>query len=275
MAIYQRPHSVEVSQTEYLDSYSSLDEAKRRLFNIGSGSWSHPSWTNVDLPPQTAAYAAIQAPCVHHDLVAESALPFPSGLADCIYCSHVVEHIPEEAVRNFMREAFRCLDTGGCLRIVTGPCADLDWQALLRGDRNWWFWMNEAEFVATVERDLGAMSVYDRWLHHLATPRSPYSTTPCDEKFNASRLSALVSRHLQDPKPLLDMLTQALPFNYDSPGDHISWWNYKKLERFLRNSGFRTIFRSGYGQSTSRFMRDLRYFDQSYPQISVYVEAIK
>ena len=274
MAIYQRPHSIEVSEADYLETYSSVDEAKRRLFNIGSGAWSHPCWTNVDLPPQTLAFAAIQTPCVYHDLVAEPALPFRSGSANGFYCSHVVEHIPESAVQNFMREAFRCLDKGGCLRIVTGPCADLDWYALLRGDRGWWFWMNDPDFVSTVERDLPPMSIYDRWLYHLATPRSPYSATPCDEKFDSSRLEALVARHRGKREPLLDMMTH-LPFDYASPGNHISWWNYGKLERFLRSAGFTTVYRSGYGQSSCRFMRDLRYFDQSYPQISVYVEAIK
>ena len=275
MAIYQRPHSIEVSESDYLNTYSSTEEAKSRLFNIGSGSWSHPCWTNVDLPPQSEAFAAIQAPCIHHDLVAESALPLPSDSVDAFYCSHVVEHIPESAVFNFMRESFRCLRKGGVLRIVTGPCADLDWYAMLRNDFDWWFWMNEEDFAKTVERDHPPMTIYDRWLYHVATPRSTYSKTPSDKKFNASELRELVAQHRDNPEPLLDMLTQPLPFNYDSPGNHISWWNFAKLERFLRRAGFTTVFRSGYGQSTTRFMRDLRYFDQSYPQISVSVEAIK
>jgi hypothetical protein len=49
----------------------------------------------------------------------------------------------------------------------------------------------------------------------------------------------------------------------------------EKLQTFLRNAGFKLIVKSAFGKSTSKFMRDLSYFDQTYPQISVYVEAIK
>ena len=229
----------------------------------------------MDLPAQTPEFAAIQAPCLHHDLVAQSRLPLDPGSVDAFYCSHVVEHLPESAVRNLMAEAFRCLDAGGRFRIVTGPCADLDWQALQRADRDWWFWMNEPDFAARVERGRPAMTVHDRWLHHLATPRSVYSDTPCDAKFDSAALSRLVTEYASDPRPLLDRLTGGLAFNYAAPGDHISWWNYEKLERILREAGFTSIFRSAYGQSTSPLMRDLRYFDQTYPQISVYAEAIR
>ncbi|HXG69637.1 MAG TPA: methyltransferase domain-containing protein [Gemmatimonadaceae bacterium] len=274
MAIYQRPHSIEVAEADYLRIYASADEARSRLFNVGSGTWSHPFWTNLDLPAQTPAFAAIQAPCIHHDLVAESELPLQAGSADIFYCSHVVEHIPESAVQNFMGEAYRCLAKDGCLRIVTGPCADLDWRALIRGDWNWWFWMNAPDFLPALKGDLPPMTIYDRWLYHLATPRSPFSPTPCDDKIESARLESMVSAHLKDKEPLLDMLTN-LPFDYGSPGNHISWWNYSKLERFLWEAGFTTVYRSGYGQSRSPLMRDLRSFDQSYPQISVSVEAVK
>jgi SAM-dependent methyltransferase len=275
MAIYQRPHSVEVAPDVYLARYGSADTAKQRLFNIGAGSWSHPYWTNVDLPAQTAAFAAIQAPCLHHDLVASPALPFESGSVDAFYCSHVVEHLPESAVENLINEAHRCLAPRGTCRIVTGPCADLDWSAMRRGDRDWWFWMNEPDFAASIEGARGSMTIYDRWLYHLATPRSVYSPTPCDAKFDGSQLQALVTEHTTDPRGLLDLMTEGLAFSYTSPGDHISWWNYPKLEAFLRRAGFASVVRSGYGQSSVDLMRDLRYFDQTYPQISVYAEAVK
>ena len=49
----------------------------------------------------------------------------------------------------------------------------------------------------------------------------------------------------------------------------------KNFKQYLSEAGFSVIYRSGYGQSRLWWMRDLRYFDQTYPQISVYVEAIK
>src|SRR5437870_171228 len=88
MTIYQRPHSVEIPEQEYLDRYGSPEEAKRRHYNIGAGSWVHPYWTNIDLPAQTPAFAAIQAPCIKHDLVASATLPLETASVDSFYCSH-------------------------------------------------------------------------------------------------------------------------------------------------------------------------------------------
>jgi SAM-dependent methyltransferase len=275
MSIYNRPESVEVGPEAYRELFGSDEAARARLFNIGAGQWTHPGWTNLDLPPQSEAYARIQSPCVFHDLVAERELPIPSDTAAALYCSHVVEHLPQDVVQNLMAEAHRCLRPGGVFRIVTGPCADQDWNALWRGDRSWWFWMDQPDFVNTIQGDPAAMTVHDRWLHHLATPRSPYSRTPSDRKFTSDELSRLAGEYREDPRPVLDLLTRGIPFSYKSPGDHISWWNYTKLAECLGAAGFRTITRSAYGQSTTLIMRDMRYFDRTYPQISVYVEGIK
>src|SRR5205085_1513348 len=138
------------------------------------------------------------------------------------------------------------------------PCADLDWAALIRGDRRWWFWMDDDDFAKTTERGR-PMTIYDRWLHHVATPRSTYSTTPCDRKFHTAEVERLVAGAPNDPEPLLDLLTRGLAFNYGSPGDHITWWNYDKVRRFLADAGFIRVSRSAYGQSVSPLMRDLRH----------------
>jgi len=70
-------------------------------------------------------------------------------------------------------------------------------------------------------------------------------------------------------------LTENIEFNINYPGDHLSWWNADKLVEYLKQSGFSVVYKSHYGQSHSYFMRDLNYFDLTYPQISLYVEAIK
>lgn len=273
--IYKRPDSIVISVDQYISEYGNEDAAKKRFFNIGSGTWMHPCWSNLDLPAQTPEFAAIQAPCIHHDLVNESKLPIPSNSAHALYCSHVVEHLPDHAVMNLLEEAFRCLEKGGVFRIVTGPCADLDWQALLRSDKDWWFWNDDIEFKESVEKDKEPMSVYDRWLYHMATPRSLYSRTPCIKKYSSAEIAGLVSAHESKPQDLWNLLTNSLEFNNCSPGDHLSWWNYDKLSANLLKAGFADVRRSGYGQSHMFWMRDLRYFDQTYPQISVYVEVTK
>lgn len=270
--IYNRPDSVLIDIEQYINKYGSVDQSKSKFFNIGAGTWEHPCWTNLDLPAQTTEYARIQAPCVHHDLVNNPKLPIPSDSVDAFYCSHVVEHIPESAVSNMMKECFRSLNKDGVLRISTGPCADLDWSALIRGDEQWWFWDENFELEGGSTSDI---SIYDRWLYEVATPKSPYSKTKYEKKYTSSEIEALVKKYKNSPDVLLDMVTDSIPFNASSAGDHISWWNYNKLKKFLQEAGFESICKSGYGQSSSSWMRDLAYFDQTYPQISVYVEATK
>lgn len=273
--IYNRPHSIEIPIDQYITEFGSEKEEKLRFFNIGSGTWSHSCWSNIDLPAQTPAFAKIQSPCIHHDLVTQSELPIQSASVRAFYCSHVIEHLPEYAVENLIIEAFRCLEIGGVFRIVTGPCADLDWAALLRGDKQWWFWYDDPKFRETVEKEKGPMDIYERWLYHIATPRSLYSPTPCYQKYSSSEIAALVNTYKAAPQDLWDFFTSSLEFSKCSPGDHLSWWNYDKLNFKLLQAGFTNVYRSGYGQSQLPFMRDLVYFDQSYPQISVYAEATK
>ncbi|MBT5268565.1 MAG: methyltransferase domain-containing protein [Candidatus Marinimicrobia bacterium] len=208
-------------------------------------------------------------------MVNQTELPISSKSVDAFYCSHVVEHLPEFAVQNLMREAFRCLEKGGVFRISTGPCADLDWQALLRTDKNWWFFNDAIDFKESIEKGKDPMTIYDRWLYHIATARSLYSDTPCNKKYSSAEIAALVIAHESNPQVLWNLLTNSLKFNKGSPGNHMSWWNYDKLSAHLIKAGFTTVRRSGYGQSDLLWMRDLEYFDQTYPQISVYVEATK
>ena len=60
-------------------------------------------------------------------------LPIESESAEAFYASHVVEHLPNGAVSDFIKEAYRCLKSGGFLRLVT-PDADLEYRAYRRGD---------------------------------------------------------------------------------------------------------------------------------------------
>ena len=57
--------------------------------------------------------------------------------------------------------------------------------------------------------------------------------------------------------------------------NHISWWNYNRLEKILKETGFSTINKSAYAQSKFLILKDVRYFDQTAPWYSVYVDANK
>jgi predicted SAM-dependent methyltransferase len=45
-------------------------------------------------------------------------IPLPSNSAECIYTSHMLEHLSKEESISFLNEALRVLETGGILRIA-------------------------------------------------------------------------------------------------------------------------------------------------------------
>jgi len=61
-------------------------------------------------------------------------------------------------------------------------------------------------------------------------------------------------------------------------GNHINWWNYDKLEMCLKTAGFGRVYRSEEQSSCFPEMRGKGRssgFDSTYPEISVFVEAVK
>jgi len=46
-------------------------------------------------------------------------MPFPSNSVECIYTSHMIEHLSRDDFLYFLNEAFRVLEPGGILRVAT------------------------------------------------------------------------------------------------------------------------------------------------------------
>ena len=270
--IYQRHHSIEISDQNYLDYFKSVNSSRSKCFNVGSGVWSHDFWTNIDLPPQSKEFAKIQSPCLFHDLVKDDELPIENNSAELIFTSHVIEHLLDIDVIKLFKSAYRSLKPGGIIRVVTGPDADTDFQALQRDDRQWWYFYDEEKKLENMNNNLSSV---DCWIKHLATPRSIHSTTPCDKKYTEKEINELIEKFDGRPDQLRDLFTNGLEYNINTPGDHLSWWNAEKLVGSLKQAGFSIVEKSGNGQSKSVFMRDLRFFDLTFPQISLYVEAVK
>lgn len=272
--IYHRPNSIETSNLDYELYFGSILNANAQCFNVGSGTWEHPAWTNIDLPAQSEAFASIQAAHIAHDLISDEDLPIQPSTAALIYTSHVIEHLPDVHVVKFFKSAYKALRTNGLFRIVTGPDANTDWAALIRGDSKWWYFY-EGLYTNSGISNNTPLTLTDMWLLHFASPRSIFSSTPCDDKYTAIQLTKLFNKHDYNPIVIRDKLTDGLTFNSSYPGDHLSWWNADKLIRCLHLAGFSVHTKCAYGQSISPFMRDLNFFDTTYPHISLYVEAIK
>ena len=104
-----------------------------KFVNIGSGSWKHPLWHNLDKSSDWYANYQSDKLDYEHDLMSSEPLPFESNSLEAIFCSHVIEHLPNEKVNYLFKEVFRILAPGGYFR-VTCPDIKLIYEAFRRKD---------------------------------------------------------------------------------------------------------------------------------------------
>ncbi len=104
-----------------------------KLLNLGCGSRFHQDWVNVDFTSQNPAVMA-------HDL--RERLPFEDASFDCVYHSHVLEHLPRFYAPMFCHECYRVLKPGGIIRVVVPDLEQLAriyldlFERSLQGDRS-------------------------------------------------------------------------------------------------------------------------------------------
>jgi predicted SAM-dependent methyltransferase len=242
----------------------------KKFFNVGSGSFFHPYWTNLDFVSDH--YKNDQINVVPINLMDIDQLPIPNDYAEVIYCSHVIEHLTDEAVLNVLRESFRCLRPGGVLRITTGPNSDNDYRALMNNDIEWFYWLNHHNKNVFIHHP-NQMTIYEKWLHHFASQLVVNDRSSSYLKFSSDDISQLV-KTIEYPE-ILNFFVSKTVFNPNRPMNHINWFNSEKLINFAKDAGFSNAYLSAYGQSVLPILRNTRLFDNTHPKLSIYVEAIK
>jgi SAM-dependent methyltransferase len=264
-------------RARYRAAYSDDSLQGRRFYNVGAGLFSHPYWTNIDFP--SAHYGAVQAKqaFIPHDLMSLQPLAIESDTAEVLYTSHTIEHVKDAAVAKLFSEAYRVLKPGGFFRVTTGPDADSDYAALQRHDAAWFYW-DEDISLSGWQRDYVqppiTVSLKQRWLFDFASAASRNCRHPAKQKFSDDEIDE-VFRASSSFEAALDTFADAVDFQADHPGLHVSWWTHDKTIRMLRDASFENVYRSGHGQSCCPILRNTWYFDNTHPQVSLYVEAVK
>lgn len=259
----------------YRTRYGTDAVENRRFYNVGAGGFRHPAWTNIDRPSDW--YAGVQGDILAHDLMGSEPLPVADGSAELFYTSHTIEHVTDAAVERLFSDVHRALKPGGVFRITTGPDAETDFAALQRGDADWFygdtFYVRPGTYERTYYAPATSVPLEERWLHHVASQLAPNDRSPSKVKFPAPAIRQTIAE--RGFPGCLEYFTSLCEFQPDRPGNHVSWWTHDKTMDYLRRSGFRTVYRSGYGQSAATVMRNTHFFDNTHPQLSLYVEAVK
>ena len=259
----------------YKSIFTEEDLERKPFYNVGAGSFYHPYWTNIDYVSDW--YSGVQKNVINHNLMSKSPLPIDTGKAKIIYTSHTIEHIKEDAVQVLFDQAYRCLDEGGVFRITTGPDAETDFRALVNNDEDWFYW--DRYYVAKGSYEFmflgpaNSVPLSERWLHHIASQLAPNDISPSKVKLTDKEIWKAIDKF--GFPDVLDYLCGLCDFQSERAGNHVSWWTHEKIIKFLKNAGFKNIYRSGYGQSCSPLMRNSKLFDSTHPQMSIYVEAVR
>lgn len=275
-------HGIAISKIQQIEQQDHLlyqkfpqeSLAARRFYNVGAGSFSHPYWTNIDYA--TEHYAQYQQqPFINHNLMALQDFPIAGNSAQAVYSSHTIEHISDEAAEKFLTESYRILTQGGVIRL-TAPDAELDWRAYHDKDIEFWYWRHEPLFNSP---DFSAMPMKQAspeqlfMLHLFSQLSNTGKDTSAQRRFDDAEVAEILCRN--EMTAAFDYFAQYCRFNDQYPGNHINWWTKDKAITFLRRAGFTDIRISAYGQSYCPPMRNTRFFDNTMPKVSFYVEAVK
>lgn len=201
--------------------------------------------------------------------------PIESNSAQAVYSSHTIEHVSDVAVEKFLAESHRILTQGGIIRL-TAPDAELDWRAYHDKDIEFWYWrheplFNSPNFSAAPMKQASPEQLF--MLHLFSQLSNTSKDTNTQRRFDDAEVAEIL--HQNEMTAAFDYFVQYCRFNDQYPGNHINWWTKDKAIAFLRRAGFTDIRISAYGQNYCASMRNTRFFDNTMPKISFYVEAVK
>jgi predicted SAM-dependent methyltransferase len=253
---------------------------KKELFvNIGAGSFRHPDWRNVD--KISDYYENVQDNnIINYDLLSGKPLPFKDASIDIIYSSHTIEHIDDAAVLHLLQQSYKKLKKGSIIRIT---CPDMDYlySCYKRGDKGQFIytWIYDyGDKTQLTKKDIRSLRPVDASIQQLflwsfarqasiyhSQARAPLSDEQVDALFTKNTAKAF------------DACTKkcSMEVQRKRPEEHVNWFTEKKLIAMLRRAGFEKAYRSEYGKSFAPQLRNLGYFDNTCPAISLYIEAIK
>jgi predicted SAM-dependent methyltransferase len=261
----------------YTQCFPAESIERRRFYNVGAGSFRHPAWTNVDHPSAWYQQAQAGGLDLAWDALAIEPLPIETGTAEVVYTSHTIEHITNDAAANLFREARRALKPDGVLRL-TMPDIDLGHAAWRRDDRHYFNWIDrysDPELAARIglRMPMKQATTSQVFLWHFASAASTLHVDGGPRRIDDEQLQRLFET--LPYQQALDACTASCPVDVQKrhPGNHINWWNAEKLSAFLAAAGFDDVRRSGCGQSQSPVLRNTRYFDNTRPDVSLYMEA--
>ena len=235
----------------------------KRLINVGAGDWKCRGWICLDYSSPWYASMHKGGQYIEYD-IRNDKLPFADETVDAIYCSHVIEHIENEYIQSFFLECHRVLKKGGILRVCC-PDAEFLWNAS-QTDNSYWIWRKI--LLKQINVEYANMRQVDFLVREIATERFLDYISGNGQDYNEAFLN-------KDMDNFFEYITEGLTYDPKKAGYHINYWTFSKVKDTLIDSNFTKIIRSKYAGSISEYIKNKMYFDKTFPEMSLYVEAIK
>ena len=238
--------------------------------NISPGAYIIPGFKSLDIytPHYYKSKEDFLKTRVEYDLRSDS-IPFESDSVDNIFISHAIEHVETFAVERFFTESYRVLTVGGVLRVC---CPDAKFlYSVSCFDNEYWTWRERRMKKDTRQRydpELSGIQQSDFLIRELATPKMRFYRNSLANTLGPFNVAET------DYETLSESLRSDLIFRSDHPGDHINNWDFKRVEKLGKSLGFSHVIESKHCGSVSARMQS-GDFDQSNPQLSLYVDLVK
>jgi len=199
-------------------------------------------------------------------------LPFENNTLDAVHCSHVIEHISNEAGLKLIQEIYRCLKPGCYFRLST-PDMDLLLDKYRKGDWTFFLRANGKSLLnKIIQGDLVPESLlmhnclvawFASYSGRLDTGGGPI----VNQQLVESKLATLSKYEFRDW--CVSLLEKGRTFS------HIHLYDYEELYFLLKKAGFKEIYRSYYGKSVCPAMSHPPVDIPKHKLYSLYVEVIK
>lgn len=157
------------------------------------------------------------------------------------------------------------LKAWGCFRI-TCPDMDLEYDAYSNNDVSFW---NSPNAYGILNESVG-QSFLDHFASSL-TVTHPFAKVTLSD----SDIQNIFSK--MEKEKAFDYIISRIPNEMLNkyPGDHVNWFNKAKLFSMLKKSNFSEVYESAFGQSRNVILRNTRFFDNTCPNLSLYIECRK
>jgi hypothetical protein len=243
-----------------LERYNLILKRKNRndkplFINIGGGRFFKENWRVLDYNKKSKIDLFIDYKV---DLMKIIKWGIKDNSFKLAYCSHVIEHLSDDAVKNLFSNTFRILKKGSIFRIVV-PDIDLALYHYKMKNLDWFLTFYNTPSYRP-KNMVFALEYY------LIT----FFATMKRERINLRE----VRSYFKNTTKKEFLKKYKADYSYDHPNYHINWFNFKKLKSFLKMAGFIKIKKSEFKKSKEiEFCH--KEFDKTSPQMSLFVECKK